>query len=35
LLLHTGKAEFGRPTLGAWLLYGLGSETQNLPGTWC
>ncbi len=32
LLLHTGKAEFGRPTIGAWLLYGLGSETQNLPG---
>ena len=32
LLLHTGKAEFGRPTIGAWLLYGLGSASQNLPG---
>jgi uncharacterized protein (DUF1501 family) len=32
LLLHTGKAEFGRPTVGSWLLYGLGSESQNLPG---
>ena len=32
LLLHTGKAEFGRPTIGSWLLYGLGSQSQNLPG---
>lgn len=32
LLLNTGKAEFGRPTIGSWLLYGLGSESQNLPG---
>jgi hypothetical protein len=32
LLLHTGKAEFGRPTIGAWLLYGLGSPSENLPG---
>ncbi|HWC88730.1 MAG TPA: DUF1501 domain-containing protein [Pirellulales bacterium] len=32
LLLHTGKAEFGRPTIGSWLLYGLGSASQNLPG---
>jgi hypothetical protein len=32
LLLHTGKAEFGRPTIGSWLLYGLGSPSQNLPG---
>ncbi|MEX0703154.1 MAG: DUF1501 domain-containing protein [Planctomycetales bacterium] len=32
LLLSTGKAEFGRPTIGSWLLYGLGSESRNLPG---
>ena len=32
LLLFTGSIQFGRPTLGAWTLYGLGSESQNLPG---
>jgi hypothetical protein len=32
LLLFTGSIQFGRPTLGAWALYGLGSESQNLPG---
>jgi hypothetical protein len=32
LLLSTGKAELGRPTIGSWLVYGLGSESQNLPG---
>jgi hypothetical protein len=32
LLLFTGTQQFGRPTLGAWTLYGLGSESQNLPG---
>jgi hypothetical protein len=32
LLLSCGKAELGRPTIGSWLLYGLGSESQNLPG---
>ena len=32
LLLHTGKAEFGRPTIGSWLLYGLGSMSRDLPG---
>jgi hypothetical protein len=32
LLLFTGSQQFGRPTLGAWVLYGLGSESQNLPG---
>jgi uncharacterized protein (DUF1501 family) len=32
LLLSTGKAQFGRPTIGSWLLYGLGSESRNLPG---
>ncbi len=32
LLLSTGKAEFGRPTIGSWLAYGLGNESKNLPG---
>ncbi len=32
LLLMTGSTQFGRPTLGAWTIYGLGSESQNLPG---
>jgi len=32
LLLMTGTTQFGRPTFGAWTLYGLGSESQNLPG---
>ncbi len=32
LLLSCGKAEMGRPTIGSWLLYGLGSEAENLPG---
>jgi len=30
--LHTGSAQFIRPSLGAWSLYGLGSENENLPG---
>ncbi len=32
LLLMTGTTQFGRPTLGAWVIYGLGSESQDLPG---
>lgn len=30
--LHTGSAQFVRPSMGAWTLYGLGSENENLPG---
>jgi hypothetical protein len=30
--LHTGNARFVRPSMGAWTLYGLGTENQNLPG---
>ena len=30
--LHTGSARFVRPSMGAWALYGLGTENQNLPG---
>jgi hypothetical protein len=32
LLLFGGSVQVGRPTMGAWVLYGLGSESQNLPG---
>ena len=32
LQLHTGSAVFTRPSVGSWVLYGLGSENQNLPG---
>lgn len=32
LLLFTGSAQFGRPSMGSWVTYGLGSESQNLPG---
>lgn len=30
--LHTGIGIQGRPSMGAWINYGLGSDTQNLPG---
>ena len=30
--MNTGTTISGRPSMGAWLLYGLGSETDNLPG---
>jgi hypothetical protein len=30
--MHTGNFQSVRPSLGAWTLYGLGSESQNLPG---
>lgn len=30
--LHTGSARFVRPSMGAWVLYGLGTENENLPG---
>ncbi|MDF1753725.1 MAG: DUF1501 domain-containing protein [Verrucomicrobiales bacterium] len=31
-VLHTGVPIEVRPTLGSWLIYGLGSENENLPG---
>ena len=31
ILMSTGSQQFGRPSLGAWTIYGLGSETENLP----
>ena len=30
--LHTGSSQFIRPSMGAWVLYGLGTENENLPG---
>lgn len=30
--LHTGSFQFVRPSIGSWVLYGLGTENQNLPG---
>jgi hypothetical protein len=32
LMLHTGEFRFTRPSMGSWLLYGLGTENQDLPG---
>jgi hypothetical protein len=32
ILLNTGSQQFGRPSFGAWALYGLGSESEDLPG---
>jgi hypothetical protein len=32
ILMNTGSQQFGRPSLGAWTLYGLGSAGENLPG---
>ncbi|HEY1065161.1 MAG TPA: DUF1501 domain-containing protein, partial [Pirellulales bacterium] len=32
LKLHTGSDNFIRPSLGAWVNYGLGSENENMPG---
>lgn len=32
LFLHTGSNNAGRPSLGSWVDYGLGSENRNLPG---
>jgi hypothetical protein len=31
LLMNTGTMQFGRPSMGAWVTYGLGSESKNLP----
>ena len=30
--LHTGHGQAGRPSMGAWTTYGLGTENHNLPG---
>jgi uncharacterized protein (DUF1501 family) len=32
IMMNTGAQQFGRPSMGAWLTYGLGSESRDLPG---
>jgi hypothetical protein len=32
LFMNTGSGQFGRPSMGAWVTYGIGSECDNLPG---
>ncbi len=32
ILMNTGTQQFGRPSIGSWVTYGLGSESQDLPG---
>ncbi|MDX2038847.1 MAG: DUF1501 domain-containing protein [Isosphaeraceae bacterium] len=32
ILMNTGSQQFGRPSLGSWATYGLGSESSDLPG---
>ena len=32
MLLMTGSMQFGRPSMGAWVTYGLGTESRDLPG---
>lgn len=32
LFMHTGSARLGRPSIGSWATWGLGSENSNLPG---
>src|SRR5438477_1560801 len=32
LFMNTGSGQFGRPSMGSWVTYGLGSESQDLPG---
>jgi hypothetical protein len=32
LLVQTGSPRLGRPSMGSWVTYGLGTENQNLPG---
>src|SRR5690349_15928620 len=31
IFMHTGTQQFGRPSVGSWTTYGLGSESQDLP----
>src|SRR5436305_9801287 len=32
LFMNTGSPQFGRPSMGAWVTYGIGSESADLPG---
>src|SRR5262245_23129564 len=32
IMMNSGSQQFGRPSFGSWTLYGLGSESEDLPG---
>jgi hypothetical protein len=32
LFMNTGSSQFGRPSMGSWVTYGIGSESKDLPG---
>jgi hypothetical protein len=32
LFMNTGSGQFGRPSMGSWVTYGIGSESSDLPG---
>jgi hypothetical protein len=32
IMMNTGAQQFGRPSMGSWVTYGLGSESEDLPG---
>jgi len=32
IFMNTGSPQFGRPSMGSWVTYGIGSESRNLPG---
>lgn len=32
IMVNTGSPRFGRPSMGAWVTYGIGSESEDLPG---
>src|SRR5580700_4955883 len=32
IFVNTGSPQFGRPSMGSWVTYGIGSESQSLPG---
>ncbi len=32
IFINTGSPQFGRPSMGSWVTYGIGNESQNLPG---
>lgn len=32
VMLNTGSPQFGRPSMGSWTLYGIGSQSRDLPG---
>ncbi len=32
IFMNTGSPQFGRPSMGSWVTYGIGSESQDLPG---